>query len=148
MINNGPAVMDSGNNRLLIFDAFSSTDWTIASGDTTLANPPPVAIAVLGQGTSLTNFTSTTANAGNPQASFTSNGAKIATFNNPATAAVTPKGDLFVVDTYNHRVLVYPNAGQSPPPLPKSSDRATSRITVPTAFMAANSILDLPFQFV
>ncbi|HUE04087.1 MAG TPA: hypothetical protein VMR62_31345 [Bryobacteraceae bacterium] len=112
MINNGPAVMDSGDNRLLIFDAFSSTDWTIASGDTTLANPPPVAIAVMGQGTSLTNFTSVSVNAGNPQASFTSNGAKIATFNSPATAAVTPNGDLFVVDTYNHRILVYPTAGQ------------------------------------
>ena len=112
MINNGPAVLDSGNNRLLIFDAFSSPDWTVTAGDTTVSTPPPVAIAALGQGSSLTNFTSTKANAGNPQASFSSNGAQIATFSNPVAAAVAGT-DLFVADAGNNRVLVYPNAGQT-----------------------------------
>jgi uncharacterized protein (TIGR03437 family) len=112
MINNGPAVLDSGNNRLLIFDAFSSPDWAAAAGDTTVSTPPPVAIAALGQGSSLTNFTSTKANAGNPQASFSNNGAQIATFSNPLAAAVAGT-DLFVVDAGNNRVLVYPNAGQA-----------------------------------
>ena len=112
MINNGPAVLDSFNNRLLIFDPYSSTDWGVTSGDTTFSNPPPVAIAVLGQGSSLTNFTSNTANAGNPQASFTSNGAQISTLSDPVAAAVAPNGDLFVADAGNNRVLVYPNAGQ------------------------------------
>ena len=109
MINNGPAVLDSGDNRLLVFDAFSSTDW--ATTDPNLANPPPAALAVLGQGASLTNFTSSSANAGNPQASFSNNGTTIATFSNPVAAAVGANGDLFVVDSGNHRVLVYPNAG-------------------------------------
>ena len=112
MINNGPAVVDSGNNRLLIFDSFSSKDWTLTSGDTTLANPPPVAIAVLGQGSSLTNFTTSSANTGNAQASFSSNGTNIATLWDPSAAAVAGT-DLFVVDTRNQRVLVYPNAGQA-----------------------------------
>lgn len=113
MINNGPAVLDAGDNRLLIFDPFSSTDWGTASGDSTLANPPPAAIAVLGQGSSLTDFTSSAPNAGNPQASFPSGGAKIPTFSDPVAAAAAPSGDLFVVDAGNHRVLVYPNAGKT-----------------------------------
>jgi uncharacterized protein (TIGR03437 family) len=111
MINNGPAVVDQGDNRLLIFDPFSSPDWGTTSGDTTLANPPPAALAVLGQGSSLTNFTSSMANAGNPQASYTSSGAKVATFSDPVAAAVSGNGDLFVVDAGNNRVLIYPSAG-------------------------------------
>ena len=112
MINNGPAVLDAGDNRLLVFDPYSSPDWGLTSGDTTFSKPPPVALAVLGQGSSLTNFTSVAANAGNAQAAFTSNGATIATFATPVAAAVAGT-DLFVVDTGNNRVLVYPNAGQA-----------------------------------
>ncbi|MGD0359562.1 MAG: hypothetical protein ABSC93_01760 [Bryobacteraceae bacterium] len=112
MINNGPAVVDSGDNRVLIFDAFSSKDWTLTSPSTSYANPPPVAIAVLGQGSSLTNFTTSSANNGNPQASFSSNGTNIATMWDPSAAAIAGT-DLFVVDTRNQRVLVYPNAGQA-----------------------------------
>ena len=112
MINNGPAVLDSGNNRLLIFDAYSSADWTVASGDSTASTPPPVAIAAIGQGSSLTNFSSTKPNAGNPQASFSNSGAQLATFSNPVAAAVAGT-DLFVADAGNNRVLVYPNAGQA-----------------------------------
>jgi len=111
-INNGPAVLDSGNNRMLIFDAYSSADWTVTSGDITASTPPPVAIAALGQGSSLTNFSSTKPNAGNPQASFSNSGAQLATFSNPVAAAVAGT-DLFVVDAGNNRVLVYANAGQS-----------------------------------
>ena len=108
MINNGPAVLDTGDNRLLIFNAYSS--WpALASGDTTFANPPPVAIAVLGQA----DFTTSTANAGHAQASFTSNGATIPTFSSPVAAAVGVNGDVFVVDAGNNRVLVYPNGGQA-----------------------------------
>jgi uncharacterized protein (TIGR03437 family) len=114
MINNGPAVVDSGNNRLLIFDAFSSTDW--ATTDPNLVTPPPAAIAELGQGGTsscalLLCFTISTANAGNPQASFSNNSTTVATFSEPFAAAVTSNGDLFVADTGNNRVLVYPNAG-------------------------------------
>jgi len=112
MLNNGPAVADSGNNRLLIFDPYGSTDWVVTSGDKTLSTPPPVAIAALGQGTSLTNFSSVMVNAGNPQASFNSNGANVATLNSPSAAAVAGT-DLFVVDSSNNRVLVFPNAGQT-----------------------------------
>jgi len=105
MINDGPAVMDAGNNRMLIFDSFGSKDWTLASGDTTLANPPLVAVAVLGQGSSLNNFTSTSINAGNAQAGA-------ATFYGPSAGAVAGT-DLFVADAGNHRVLIYPNAGSA-----------------------------------
>ena len=105
MINNGPAVLDTGYNRLLIFGTYSS--WpALASGDTTLASNPPAAIAVLGQGSSLTSFTTSAANAGNAQPSSN-------TFSNPVAAAVAGNGDLFVVDAGNNRVLVYPNAGKA-----------------------------------
>src|ERR1017187_1985865 len=113
MINNGPAVLDTGDNRLLIFNAYSS--WpALASGDTTFANPPPVAIAVLGQGSSLTNFTTKAVNAGNPQACVAPcTGVEVATFSGPVAAAAATNGDLFVVDAGNNRVLVYPNGGQA-----------------------------------
>jgi uncharacterized protein (TIGR03437 family) len=112
MINNGPAVLDTGDNRLLIFDPYSSPDWAVASGDTTVSKSPPAAIAVLGQGSSLTAFTTGSANTGNQQAAFTSSGSTIATFSTPVAAAVAGT-DLFVVDAGNERVLVYPNAGQA-----------------------------------
>ena len=99
MINNGPAILDTGNNRLLIFDPFTSTDWT--TSDATLANPPPVAIAVLGQA----NNTTGAPDGGNPQPSAS-------TFSSPI-AAVVAGTDLFVVDAGNNRVLVFPNAGQA-----------------------------------
>jgi uncharacterized protein (TIGR03437 family) len=111
MINNGPAVLDTIDSRLLVFDAYSSTDWGLAPGDTSFANPPPVALAVLGQGSSLTNFTSVAVNAGDPQACVTPC-TGVATFYYPVAAAVAGT-DLFVVDTGNNRVLVYPNAGQA-----------------------------------
>jgi uncharacterized protein (TIGR03437 family) len=99
MLNNGPAVADSGNNRILIFDAFSSADWTVKSGDKTDSTPPPVAIGVIGQA----DYVSGLSNQGQAQPSAT-------TLSNPAALAVAGT-DVFVVDTSNHRVLVYPNSG-------------------------------------
>jgi len=101
MINDGPAVIDTGNNRVLIFDSFgkNSSDWALASGDTTLANPPLVPIAVVGQ----TSFTGITANAG----SNTLAGA--ATLYAPVAGAVSST-NLFLADVSNNRVLVYPSA--------------------------------------
>jgi len=97
MIDNGPAILDTADNRLLIFDAFSSKDWT--TSDATLANPPLAAIAVLGQ----TNSTNVMANGGNPQPSAS-------TFFSPVAAAETSAGDLFVADAANNRVLVFPGS--------------------------------------
>ena len=99
MINNGPAIMDAGYNRILMFDPLSSADWTTT--DTTFANPPPLAINVMGQA----DYASKSPNAGNAQPSA-------ATFNGPVAGAVAGT-DLFVADSGNNRVLVFPNAGQS-----------------------------------
>jgi uncharacterized protein (TIGR03437 family) len=98
MINDAPAIMDTGNNRILLFDAFSSPDW--ATSDTTFANPPPVAVNLIGQA----DYASKFANAGNAQPSA-------ATFDSPV-AAVVAGTDLFVADASNNRVLVFPNAPQ------------------------------------
>ena len=111
MINNGPAVLDSGDNRLLIFDPYSSPDWTVISGDTTVSKSPPPAIAVLGQGSSLTNFTTSTANNGNQQAAPSSSSTSRLSIRRSRPPYAS--GDLFVVDAGNNRVLVYPNAGQT-----------------------------------
>jgi uncharacterized protein (TIGR03437 family) len=103
MINDGPAVVDTSNNRVLIFDKFSSSDWTTT--DSTMAVPPPVAIAVLGQGTSLINFTTSSQNNGLQQSSSSS-------MWSPFAAAVAGT-DLFIADSANNRVLVFPTAGQA-----------------------------------
>jgi uncharacterized protein (TIGR03437 family) len=99
MINNGPGVMDTGNNRLLIFDPFASADWKVAGS--TFATPPPVAIALVGQ----PNYTSSSANAGFAQPSAT-------TLAGPSAGAVAGT-NLFIADSANNRVLVYPNVGQA-----------------------------------
>ncbi len=98
MINNGPAVLDTGDNRILLFDPLSSPDW--ATSDSTFANPPPLAIAVMGQA----DYVSRHANAGNAQPSA-------GTFNSPVAGAVAGT-DLFIADSGNSRILVFPNAGQ------------------------------------
>jgi uncharacterized protein (TIGR03437 family) len=99
MINNGPGVMDTGNNRLLIFDPFGSADWMTTG--TTFATPPPIAIALVGQ----PNYTSSAANAGFAQPSAS-------TLAGPAAGAVAGT-DLFITDSANNRVLVYPKVGQA-----------------------------------
>ena len=99
MINNGPGVMDTGNNRLLIFDPFASADWRTTG--TTFATPPPVAIALVGQ----PNYTSSSANAGSAQSSAN-------TLASPTAGAVAGT-DLFIADSANNRVLVFPSLGQA-----------------------------------
>ena len=97
MINNGPAVIDTLYNRLLIFDPYSSPDWKTT--DTTLALPPPVAVGIVGQ----PNYTTSSSNAGNAQPTAS-------TLAGPTAAAVAG-ADLFIADSANNRVLVFPNAG-------------------------------------
>jgi uncharacterized protein (TIGR03437 family) len=99
MINNGPGVMDTADNRLLIFDPFSSADWK--SSGPTFSTPPPVAIALLGQ----PNYTTSSSNAGNAQPSAS-------TLAGPVAGAVAGT-DLFIADSANNRVLVYPNLGHA-----------------------------------
>jgi uncharacterized protein (TIGR03437 family) len=99
MINNGPGVMDTADNRLLIFDPFSSADWKTTGS--TLATPPPVAVALIGQ----PNYTSSSSNAGNAQPSAS-------TLASPAAGAVAGT-DLFIADAANNRVLVFPNVAQA-----------------------------------
>ncbi len=98
MINDGPAVLDAANNRILVFDSFNSADWKTT--DATLAKPAPIAIAVIGQA----NYTSSSANAGNAQPSA-------GTLNGPVAGALAGT-DLFIADTTNNRVLIFPNSGQ------------------------------------
>ncbi|MFN7999203.1 MAG: hypothetical protein U0Q18_36630 [Bryobacteraceae bacterium] len=98
MINDGPAVMDTGNNRILIFDSYSSPDW--ATKDATLAQPPPAAITVYGQA----NYTTSTSNGGNAQPSA-------GTMSGPTVAAVSGS-DLFLADSGNNRILVFAGLGQ------------------------------------
>ena len=64
-----------------------------------------MAIAEIGQGGSLTDFTDVSTNGGSPQPSAS-------TFEYPYVAAVAGT-DLFVVDTYNSRVLVFKTAGKA-----------------------------------
>jgi uncharacterized protein (TIGR03437 family) len=99
MINNGPGVMDTGNNRLLIFDPFTSADWKVTGS--TFATPPPVAVALVGQ----PNYTSNSSNAGFPQPSAS-------TLAGPTAGAVAGT-DLFIADSANNRILVYPKTGQA-----------------------------------
>jgi len=99
MINNGPGVMDTGDNRVLIFDPFASADWRTTGS--TFAAPPPVAVGLIGQ----PNYTSSSINAGNAQSSAS-------TLASPSAGAVAGT-DLFVADSANNRVLVYPNLGQA-----------------------------------
>ena len=99
MINNGPGVMDTGNNRLMIFDPFASADWKVTGS--TFATPPPVAVALVGQ----PNYTSSSTNAGFAQPSAT-------TLAGPTAGAVAGT-DLFIADSANNRVLVYPKVGQA-----------------------------------
>lgn len=98
MVNNGPAIMDAGNNRIMIFDPFSSADW--ATSDNTFANPPPKAIGLMGQA----DYLSKEPNAGNVQPSASS-------FSAPVAAAAAGS-DVFVADSANNRVLVFANAAQ------------------------------------
>lgn len=80
-------VVDTGNNRILRFPPYES--WPAAT--------PPAATDVLGQ----PDLISFRPNLGSPQASERS-------LSQPETA-VFVAGELFVVDSGNHRLLVFPN---------------------------------------
>ena len=144
MINDGPAVADTGYNRLLVFDPYSSADWTVQAGDTTFSQPAPIAVGVLGQGANLTNFTSSAPNAGNAQAYVSVNNTEIATFSAPVAAAIAGS-DLFVADGGNNRVLVYSLGGF---PGTAASGVATAVLGQPDfPYSSPNSIQGSEFYF-
>lgn len=92
-------VADTDNSRLLIFDKYQN--WPMPT-DASFANPPPVAIAVLGQGpdpTSPGSFLTGSTNLGMAQPSAN-------TFQYPVATALAGT-DLYVADAYNNRVLIF-----------------------------------------
>lgn len=97
LVGNIPFVIDTGNNRILRFDPYEN--WP---GD---VNTPPSAKGVIGQD----NVFNNKPNKGSSQASPDS-------LSQP-TAAVFAAGELFVVDSLNHRLLVLPDP-TSQGPLP------------------------------
>lgn len=88
-----PYVVDTGNHRILRFAPYES--WP--------ATTPPAASDVLGQ----PDFVSFRPNMGSPQASERS-------LFQPE-AAVFAAGELFVVDSLNHRLLVFPDPSSASP---------------------------------
>ena len=107
MIGNNPTVFDIGLNRILRYDAFetwpaesqipAATD-TVPRGTQFFLSPP--AKSVIGQA----DFITTTANRGLGEATATS-------LSGPVAGAMAGT-DMFVVDSSNHRVLVFPTQGQ------------------------------------
>lgn len=99
MVGNNPAVIDRANNRILIYDPY--TAWTAetpipAPAGTTLITISPAAKFVIGQ----PDFASRQSNRGLVEANESS-------LSLPANA-VTYNNEIFVVDTGNNRVLVFP----------------------------------------
>ena len=92
-VGNNPYVLDSGDHRILKFDAFDA--WPAETATTV----SPAAIEVIGQGSA----TSFRPNQGQPQPSANS-------FFYP-TAAVFSGTDLYLADTFNNRVLDIPQTG-------------------------------------
>lgn len=125
MVGNSPGVVDAGNNRILLFDPFEQwpTDNTSPHAKGT-AGP----IGQFGYNTGAINR-------GNADA-----GAN--TLNAP-TNAVSSGSELFVVDSGNHRVLVFPiaNLGQN-----SSAVRVLGQSDFP--FRAANLIEGREMNFV
>jgi uncharacterized protein (TIGR03437 family) len=103
VINNVPLVLDSGNHRILRYEPVDL--WRAETAET----PSPAAVAVIGQG-SFVSATAARANGG--RAEPASN-----TLFYPVQAAFSPtnNGETFVVDTGNHRVLVFPDLSSGPP---------------------------------
>ncbi len=89
-------VSDTGNNRILVYPPITSLTVTAPQGSS------PAATAVIGQ----TLFTTGAANGGNPEASST-------TLNTPVDIAASST-ELFVTDSLNNRVLVYPLNSNGP----------------------------------
>lgn len=92
-VGNSPYVVDTGNHRILRFAPYEN--WPSAN--------PPAALDVLGQ----PDFTGFRANMGSPQASERS-------LFQPESA-VFAAGELFVVDSSNHRLLVFPDPSTASP---------------------------------
>jgi uncharacterized protein (TIGR03437 family) len=88
-------VSDAGNNRVLVYPP-------VATLTTTGSQVSPPATAVIGQ----VLFTTGTANGGNPEASST-------TLSTPVDIAASPT-ELFVTDSLNNRVLVFPLIASGP----------------------------------
>ena len=92
---NNVFVSDAGNNRVLVYPPISTL--TISRSQ---ISPP--ATAVIGQAL----FTTGTLNGGNPQASST-------TLNQPVDIAAS-SSELFITDSWNNRVLVFPLSASGP----------------------------------
>ncbi|MCU1258025.1 MAG: hypothetical protein JWO80_910, partial [Bryobacterales bacterium] len=98
-ISNGhPIVIDNGGSRALVFDLFEN--WTAE----TVSNISPAAASVIGQNT----FAQGASNNGLP-------GASQSTLSFPY-AAVSSANELFIGDTNNHRVVVFPLSSGVPGP--------------------------------
>ncbi len=89
-------VSDAGNNRVLVYPPITSLTVTTPQGSS------PAASQVIGQAL----FTTGSANGGNPEASST-------TLNVPVDIAASAT-ELFVTDSLNNRVLVYPLNANGP----------------------------------
>ncbi len=92
IVNNGLAVADSANNRIVLYAPVSQ--WTADTGT-------QVAIAVVGQ----PDLMSGSANQGQPESSAS-------TLSGPGGLAASST-ELFVADTGNHRALIFPASGSS-----------------------------------
>jgi len=103
LADNSVGVVDSNDNRILIFPPYAS--WPAAT-----TSVSPEATGVLGQNGSFLNF------GANGTTSFTvaTPPASAAVMAAPLTAAILPStGELFVVDTANNRVTVMPAVSSS-----------------------------------
>jgi uncharacterized protein (TIGR03437 family) len=94
---NSVGVVDTGNNRILVFPPYSQWD-----SDTTV---PPQASAVIGQNLS---FTSTGANSTQSQTSLTPPATANRLWSPTSAFFLSATTELFVADTRNHRVIVMP----------------------------------------
>ena len=104
MLGNNPAVVDYYASRILVYPPFSQ--WS----QETTANPSPAASSVIGQ---FGDFSATPVNTNGSYASSLNAGrptSSAATFAFP-TCALLIGSELFVVDTGNHRVTVWPQQG-------------------------------------
>jgi uncharacterized protein (TIGR03437 family) len=129
MIGNHPAIADANNNRILIFDPFEQ--WPAE----TPANPSPLASSVVGQ---LNDLTATKRNHGQLEASAV-------TLARPIAAVMSGK-ELFVADSQNNRVLVFPQKSSADTTAFGPAVRVLGQDDFP--FMSPNLIEGREFRFV
>jgi len=103
MIGNNPAVVDSYASRILVFPPYSQ--WPTE----TQTNPSPTATSVIGQ---FGDFTATPANSNNFTTSLNAGRPvpSASTFAFPSVAILVGSS-LFVADSGNHRVVLWPQQG-------------------------------------